>query len=243
MLQVKAINATIDRLYEAGDQYDRESRIPEVGSNASFEDGREFVFCSTDTDITIGQAVGKNAAAAIELTAITAAVTVGATEIRFVLASITADQLKGGYLTVTLGTGLGYTYKIKSNTASATIATVDNTVIVTLESGVCVALAATDNIIVKEARTSLVIVNTATTDPVGIAVATTTAATDGVTQYFWAQTSGPSIVLGTAGAAAVALDCAAAGALAAADGSQVVVATGMAAGASNSMALLCFPKA
>jgi hypothetical protein len=242
LLQVKAINSITKRLYTEGDQYHIDNRVPEVGSNATFEDGRCFVFCSTDVDLTPGQAVGQVAAAA-ELTDITAAVAAGATEVRFVKASVTADQYKGGYLSVTLGSGIGYTYKIKDNTASATVDTVADTVIVNLEEEVAVAMAATDNIIIKAARTSKVIVNTATTDPVGITQVATTAATLGKTQYFWAQTNGPSVVLGTAGAAGVALDCGAAGALAAGDGANVIVATGMAAGASNSMANLCFPKA
>lgn len=242
LLRVKAITGTIKRLYAAGDQYFVNNRVPEVGSNATYEDGREFVFCSTDTDIAVGQAVGA-AAVNAELTAVTAAVASGLSEIRFVLASVGINDYQGGYLTVTLGTGVGNTYKIKSNTASATVDTVDNTVIVQLEEEISVAIAATDNIIIKKSREAEVIVGTAAIDPIGIAQVATTAATDGVTQYFWAQLTGVSIGLGTAGAANVALENGAAGVLAVADGAQAVVAYGIAAGASNSMVNLCFPKA
>lgn len=242
MLVKKAINSVVTRLYEAGDQDDVALRLPEVGSNATFEDGREFVFCSTDSDITIGTVVGK-AAGAAELTSITAAVSSGETEVSFVLASVTEDQYAGGYLTVTLGTGIGHTYKIKGNTASATVDEVDNTVVVTLADSVVTDMAATDNIVVKTARTKTVVEGTATTDPVGVAMATTTAATSGKTQYFWAQIAGVGIVPGTAGAANVALSPAASGGVAAADGTSIVIATGLVAGASNSVVDLCFPAA
>jgi hypothetical protein len=260
LLQVKAINGVVSRVYAEGDQWDVESRIPEVGSNASFEDGRSYVFCSTDANFVAGESVGSVAASA-ELLAVWSdgkeegdndiGPAVGDTGMSFVLASVTEDQYANGYITVTLGTGAGYTYRIKSNTASVSVdygtsgtpEVVANVVTLVLCEEICVALAITDNIIIKTSRVSNVIEGTASLDPVGVAVSATTAATTGITEFFWAQTTGVAMVLGTIGAVNVDLTPAAAGALGAADGTDIVVATGLAAGASNSQACLCYPKA
>lgn len=44
--------------------------------------------------------------------------TIGNKFIEITLASITADQYAGGYLVITAGTGIGYTYRIRGNTAT-----------------------------------------------------------------------------------------------------------------------------
>lgn len=241
VLQVKAINAKVSDVYEDGDQYDVEGRIPEVGSRATFQDGRKFVFCSTDANLAAGDIVG-TLAESVELTAVTAAYPVGTTVIGAVLAGVTADMYVGGTLTVSLGTGLGYTYKIKGNTASATVATVDNTVFWTLEEGIVLAMAATDNIIVKRDRNRALIQGTASLDNVGVVLTATTAATTGNTQYLWVQTGGLGLTKGTAGANGVALMATAAGAAIAQTAGKQIVANGVEAGASYSLCNLCFPE-
>lgn len=236
----KTINGSVyDTLTPESQDY-KQGRMNAVGDRAEFEDGRKFVFCSSVVNVAAGTAVGC-AAVGVEITSVSSAVSIGSYQISFVLASVAANDLRGGYLTVTLGTGLGVTYRIASNAASATIATVANTVVVTLADPVQVAIAAADNILIKKARHTNVIVGTATLDPIGVAVSTTTAATSSTTAFFWVQYAGVGFVKGTAADAGVACMPAAAGAVATATAGKAIVCNGIEAGASNSIANLCFP--
>jgi hypothetical protein len=240
MEQMGTISGCIYDVYDEDSQDYRTGRMPRVGQKVEFEDGRKYVFCSTAVDVTAGQAVG--AAAVLEETAVSVAAGVGDVEVRIVEASVAANFYKEGSLTVVLGTGVGYTYKIKGNTASATVDAVANTVILTLYNPLQAALATTDDVTLKRLRAENVIVNTASTDPVGIAAAPAPAATASKTKYFWVQTRGVAFALGIAGAGGAALMSTAAGALIAQTAGNAIVATGVEAGASNSVVVACFPE-
>lgn len=236
----KTISGSVYDSYTPTSQDFKEGRMPTVGDRACYEDGRKFVFCSSAVDVAAGSVVAC-ASVNAELTAVSAAVPTGTYDVSFVLASVAANDYRDGYLTVTLGDGVGVTYRIASNTASATIATVDNTVVVTLVDPIHTALAATDNILIKKDRHTLVVAGTADLDSVGVAAVTTTAATGSTTAYFWVQYEGVGFVLGTVADEGVACSPAASAAVAASDGTKPIVCVGIEAGASNSMANLCFP--
>ena len=239
--QIKTISGSIYDVYTSADQRFKENRMPRVGQRCEFEDGSKYVFCSTDVDVTAGQVVAAPTDG-VEITAITAATDKGTYKVSFVLASVDANQFRNGYLVVTLGTGVGYRYRIKSNTASATVDTVANTVIVTLYDPLQTALAATDNIVVKASRTSKVLVGTAALDNIGVAVAPAPAATNSTTYYFWAQTSGVAYGPSNGVASNLNLVVGAAGILEAADAvSEAVVASSLEGGATNGSAMLFFP--
>jgi hypothetical protein len=67
----------------------------------------------------------------------------GSRYIIFTLASTVKDQWQGGYITMTKDTGVGYIYRIKGNTAAATLNSVANLVIIELYEPLQVAVDAT----------------------------------------------------------------------------------------------------
>ena len=238
--QIKTISGSIYDVYNTDSQGYKDNTMPRVGQKCEFEDGRKFVFVSSAVDITAGQVVGAPTEG-VELTAVTAAYAAGTKEVAFVLAGQTLNLLADGYLTVTLGTGVGYTYRIKSNTASATVSSVSNTVICQLYDPIKVGITATDNVIVKQYRCASVLVGTAALDNVGVSCAAAPAATGSLTYFFWAQTGGIGYAEGSDVASNLNLVVGAAGTLEAADAdSEVVVARSCEGGATNGMANLCF---
>lgn len=108
--------------------------------------------------------------------------------------TITANALAGGFLTVAVTPGQGYTYKIKGNTAVAAAANC----VVTLEDPLIVALTTSSKVVIAPNPFSGVIVNpaTATGSPVGVAIYGITNA-----QYGWIQTHGPVGCLNDTGTA------------------------------------------
>jgi hypothetical protein len=182
------------------------------------------------------------AAELVEITAnLQAAYPAGSLVIGGVAAGIAADVYVGGTLSVTLGTGLGYTYKIKSNTATDAGSTPSNIVLFTLEEAIVAPLAVTDNIVVKKDRNTLLIQGTAALDNVGVMLGAVTAIAS-TTQFFWVQTSGVGITKGTAGANGIALMATAAGAALTQTAGKQIIANGLEAGASHSVCNLCFPE-
>lgn len=129
------------------------------------------------------------AAAAIGATTITTTSTV----------TLAANLLAGGYASIVAGTGLGYTYKIKGNTA-ATAAVVS----FTLEDPVIVALTTSSKLVVHKSPYDSIVVapGTLTAAPVGVSVYPITNA-----QYGWVQSRGPvsCLVTGTLGSAGLAV--------------------------------------
>ena len=185
-----------------------QSKVPKLGTKVRFDDGREYVFCSTALDITVGQLVGM-AAPSAELANSCTAAAIGATSVTIATSTLAANTFADGYLHIVDDTGTNYTYRIKSHTAGTTTVAA----VFTLYDPLIVALDTTSDVVLSPCPFRSVIVNTATTVPVGMAVRTTTAATAGVTQYFWVQTRGACTLIGT-GTLGKPLHAAAAGAVA-----------------------------
>lgn len=185
-----------------------QGRVPRLGTRVRFDDGREYIFCSTASNITAGQLVGM-AAPTAELADKCKAAAIGATSVTIATSTLAANTYKDGFLHIVDDTGTNYTYRIKSHTAGTT--TVD--AIFTLYDPLIVALDTTSDVVITPCPYRNVIVNTATTVPVGMAVRTTTASTDGVTQYFWVQSKGACTLIGT-GTLGQPLDAGAAGVVA-----------------------------
>lgn len=178
--------------YASGDLKANDGRMPRVGQRVEFEDGRCFVFCSTAADLSAGDVVAT--AACTELTTAVAAAA-GATTLTTAATTVAANAWAGGFMTIILGAGAGKTYKIKSNTAASAAAST-----VVLYDPLQDAIAATDDITFTPNLHAGVVQGTAALHPIGVACATTTAATDSDTQYFWAQTRGVAFGKGVADA-------------------------------------------
>ena len=220
-----------------------EGRRPHLGSVKKFRDGREFVLCSSDVDHAAGGMVGA-AQIVAQMDNIMTLASAGATSvilnitgktlvlggISTAAASIVANDLAGMIMSVVGGTGIGYSYKIKSNTAYAV-----GYVTCTLYDGLVVATSAASpdaDIVLTYPLYDHAIVNTATTVPIGAAVVAVNA-TSPAMQFFWVQTKGSCCLLGT-GTIGMPLDCAAAGAVAVAAASTTnSIGTCMATGAAS----------
>ena len=113
-----------------GTIYDKDANPKRaIGSRLIRQDGSEFVYCHFGADTTQGLLVAQDISESgvVESDNIVVAPasavntndgTIGAKFIEITLASITADQFAGGYFTITDGTGIGYVYRIKGNTAT-----------------------------------------------------------------------------------------------------------------------------
>ena len=110
----------------------------------------------------------------------------GSKYIAALLSSKTADQFAGGYVTISSGTGIGYTYSIKGNKASNGTACV-----IELYDAIQVGLDATSDIAIAPSKYNHCVAGiSGTTEnslPVGVTVMSITSAG----YYGWAQTKGP----------------------------------------------------
>ena len=108
--------------------------------------------------------------------------------------TLAKDLLAGGFMSVAVTPGLGYTYKIKGNTAVVAAANC----VVTLEDPIKVAFTTATSVVMhKNPYNGCVVApTTLTAAPVGIATTVVTAA-----YYGWLQTHGPctALVTGTLG--------------------------------------------
>jgi len=167
---------------------------------------REFTLCTTILDLTVGLPVAGDisnqlidAANGVKSTDLPA---IGATRIHLDEASFVAttqDLYAGGYLAVYGGTGLGYTYGIKANSAFFNT----DEIYVDIYDGLVLALAATSDIeilLLKEENVGIAD-SGAVERNVGVCTHAIPAATDitagttsAVGYYFWAQTAGPILV-------------------------------------------------
>ena len=175
------------------------NEINDIGQRCVFDDGREFVSCSTAVDITVGQVVAQSGVTT-DFTDDLAVAAAGATELVFNCTSLdlfgagsgvmSKDLLRKGYITIMNGAGEGYRYRIKSNTVQDD----DDKFTITLYDGLKVAVATTSDCNLSLAKYRKVIVGTASLIPAGVAVVPAAAATAGKEMYFWAQTKGPGVV-------------------------------------------------
>ncbi len=163
-----------------------------LGTYAETNDGRGFRYCKVGLTATLP---GRIYASAAEDTTnqqnlAVAAAAIGATSLTVSTSTtLAANLLAGGLLTVSVDPGGGYTYRIKSNTATTSA----TGCVITLEDPLVVALTTSSRIDVKPNPYNAVIITpagTATGAPVGVATGIITAS-----QFGWLQTHGPCSVL------------------------------------------------
>jgi hypothetical protein len=116
----------------------------------------------------------------------------GSRYVWFTLASIVVGAFAGGYLTITKDTGVGYSYRIKGSTASATQAGNANIVILELYEPLQVALDNTSDISVTGCLHNDLVAALYTTDHiiVGVTQASMAAATTAIPLFGWICTHG-----------------------------------------------------
>jgi hypothetical protein len=108
----------------------------------------------------------------------------GSRYIACVIAAPAADYYAGGYITISSGTGLGYTYRIKGNQAASGTATV-----LELYSKVKVAIDATGDVSIAPCKYQVIgalAANTRNAIPVGVLVSAVT----GTSNWAWVLTKG-----------------------------------------------------
>lgn len=158
-----------------------------IGTQYVTEDGRKFryakngavalgraLMCQAPVEIAHHKEIVIGTAAAVGDTTLTISTTLST--------ATTADQYKDGFIIINKGTGLGQTYRVKSNTAGTTCT-------VTLYDPVVIAIAATAEFTLKANPWNGVIVSatTQTGIPVGVPLNTVT-----IGYYCWLQTHGPA---------------------------------------------------
>jgi len=101
-----------------------------VGTRIQRQDGNEYVYAHFLSDTAQGLVVGPDVSEGGEVAGVDNAVlapascqtvtdcTIGSRFVEMTNAGIVADEHAGGYLTIIAGTGDGYTYRIKGNTAT-----------------------------------------------------------------------------------------------------------------------------
>ncbi len=130
-----------------------------------------------------------------------AAAAIGATQVTLTgTLTLAANLLSGGFMSVVVTPGAGYTYKVKSNTAVSAAANC----VVTLEDPIIVALTTSSKVVfhLNPYNGCVVAPTTLTAAPVGVAVAATP-----LNNYGWLQTHGPAtcLVTGTFASAGLAV--------------------------------------
>lgn len=161
----------------------------QLGQRAVTGDGRAFRYVLAGATALVPGNLQQNAAEATSLENLSiAAAAVGDTSITTTsTVTVTANQLAGGYVIVTVTPGQGYMYQIAGH-AAATAAVVT----LNLTDPIQVALTTSSKIDLVPNPYSGVIVNptTATGMPIGVAVAAVPA-----TYYGWVQTEGVASIL------------------------------------------------
>lgn len=161
----------------------------QVGRRAILADGREFVYAATAANLAAGDGVkaspGEVALAALSFGTVSA----GSNSFNITVSGVTKNQFANGYLFITHGSGAGYVYRVRTNTATASGA-----ITIELYDSIKVALSATSVGNLYISAYDNVAQSGANTPVVGVAVVPTTAATAGVTQYFWIQTKGMACI-------------------------------------------------
>lgn len=178
-----------------------------LGAEAVTGDGRRFRYVLAGDTL----AAGKLYMSPVEITnmqdidvtaldpdtgAVITSLAIGKTSFKTTLAStqtLTANQLAGGYVCITSGTGAGYQYKIKGNTA-ATVGTAYGCTVY-LEDPIRVAVGvgtAADIDIIVDIYANIVIWGYSSHNGTPVGVAPCIIAT---TLYGWVQVGGPAVVL------------------------------------------------
>ena len=215
--QNKTISGSIWDTYTEQSQEFKENRMPRVGQTVEFEDGRKYLFVSTAVDLAVTNTVA--AAPPVDYLTDTEAAA-GQRVVPVVAAGIAANAWAGGTLQEDLG---GYCYKIKSNTAPATIGGVANVVLVTVYDAIQMAIPAALDVQVSVLQASGVVLGTDLNNIKGFAHVPSTAATSGLTNYLWIQYQGLGSIPGALIQVGSAFAGAAAGAITTAIAGQVIL--------------------
>lgn len=169
-----------------------------VGAYVETADGRGFRYAKVGGTSTVAgklyqsaaqDATNQNPSGGIAV----AAAAIGATSVTLTASlTLTANVLAGGYMSVAVTPGQGYTYRVAGNTAVSSAANC----VVTLADPLVVALTTSSKVTFFRHPYDSVIVNptTATGGPVGVANSIITNA-----QYGWLQTRGACSVLTDSG--------------------------------------------
>lgn len=198
----------------------------DLGAFASTGDGRYFRYIlaggttlvpGTLQQASAQDATNQNPSGGLAV----AAASIGATQVTLTgTLTLAANLLAGGYMSVAVTPGQGYTYKVKGNTAVSAAANC----VVTLEDPLIIALTTSSKVTFSLTPYTGVIQCPATT-PTGVCVGVPVFAIVNA-QYGWLQTRGTCSLLGTAGTAvgsALAPSSGTAGgAITAAAGKQIV---------------------
>jgi hypothetical protein len=217
------------------------SPVLPVGFKVSLADGREFRYAhfglGTNRGVAVATDISESSTGLVSNAVIApaSAVSVAGETIKpgainsvylqLTLAATTANQFAGALLTISSGTGVGFSYRIKGNTATNDPATGD--IRIELYDKLQVALDATSDVFISGCLYANLEVATATDSTVsGVSVATTT-----IGQFGFVQTKGyasvltdGAVVLGHAvGIGSVAGSVAAVGAFTTFELGQVVV--------------------
>jgi hypothetical protein len=173
----------------------------DLGAFASTGDGRYFRYVSVGATTlvpgTLQQASAQDTTNQNPSGGLAVAAAAAGTNQVTITSSITlaAGLLAGGFLSVNVAPGQGYTYKISNNSAVASA----TGCVITLEDNLIVALTTSSKVVVSPSPYTNVIQCPATT-PTGVAVGVPVfAIVNG--QYGWIQTRGIVSLLGTAGTA------------------------------------------
>lgn len=171
-----------------------------LGSYAETSDGRGFRYCKVGAVATVpGKLYQSPAQDTTNLNPSgglsVAAAAIGATSVTITSSiTLTANQLAGGFLSVAVTPGQGYTYRITGNTAVTGAANA----VIYLDDPIQVALTTSSKVLLVVHAYNGVIVNPATASgtPVGVAVSAITAGNFG-----WLQTRGICACLNDTGTA------------------------------------------
>lgn len=211
--QRSTISGSVWDIYTNLSQEFKENRMPRVGQVLCFEDGRRFTFCSSVAAFAAGKLVGQIEDSDGDGVVASEALS-GQRIVNVTVSGVLANQFQGGYITLE---GHG-TYKIKSNSA-----TVTGDVVVTLYDPLYATVAAAQEAELTPLRNNLVIAGAADQDNVGFTNQVIPAISGNVTHnYFWAQTAGMGYAA-TAITPGLSVMPAAAGAIAASDGTLQTV--------------------
>lgn len=172
----------------------------DVGAYGTTGDGRGFRYIQAGATALVP---GKLQASAAQDTTnynpsgglAVAAAAIGATQVTLTgTLTIVANALAGGFMSIAVTPGQGYTYKIKSNTAVTAAANC----VVTLEDPILIALTTASKVVLYTNSFANVIVNpaTASSSPLGVAIYPIA-----ISQYGWIQTHGTVSLLNDGGTA------------------------------------------
>lgn len=201
--QVDVIAGSVyDAAIDSTHQRFAQGKVPKLGHKVAFNDGREYIYCSTQVVLAAGNPVSvafggaeiANLATAAAIGATTVYVnTTGVTSGPIAAGVVAANAFSGGRLCIVDDTGEGYAYTIKSSTAG----TASVGVYLTLYDPLKVAIDTTSDVVLTVNPFANVVLGIAAGKFLGVAMVPTTDASASLTKYFWVQTKGVAVGTGS----------------------------------------------